>query len=81
MLHLELLETEPGHFTVIAGGRFADHLMRDEALGVIAASLFGGKGPAPYLKSYVEWDWWDRKYRNKERREPTALLAWNGRPN
>ena len=76
-LHVELIETESGFFSVIVGDRFADMLARDEALGVIAAALFGGRGQLPYLKDYVTWDWWDRKYRSATRREPVALLSWN----
>ncbi len=78
-LRIELIETEPGHFTVIAGDRFADHLMRDEALGVIAAALFSGGGAAPYLKTYEQWSAWDAKYRSPQPK-PAALLTWNNAP-
>ena len=78
-LHIELIESEPGNFTVIVGGLFADMLCRDEALGVIAAALFVGQTRLPYLKSYVEWDFWNRKYRAGNHQAPAALLSWNGR--
>ena len=77
-LRLELIESESGFFSVIVGDRFADMLCRDEALGVIAAALFGGHGQMPYLKTYEMWTWWDRKYRSATRREPVALLSWYG---
>lgn len=76
-LHIELIETGPKYFTVICGERFADHLACDEALGVVAAALFGGQQHLPFLKTYVEWDQWDRLYRADGRRPVAALLAWN----
>lgn len=80
-LHIELIEPEQGHFTVIVGGRFADHLCRDEALGIVAAALFGGQqGPLPYLRTYEQWDYWDREYRRKGAAfVPAALLTWRGK--
>lgn len=78
-LHIELIEPEPGHFTVIVGGRFADHLCRDEALGVVAAALYAGATGLPYLRTYEEWEYWDRKYRRSgEAFAPAALLTWHG---
>lgn len=77
--HIELFEPEPGHFTVICGGKFADRLCRDEALGVIAAALFCGAIRPPYLHTYAEWDRWDRHYGSQTRQPITALLAWSGR--
>lgn len=78
-LHIELIESEPGNFTVIVGGLFADMLCRDEALGAIAAALFAGQTRLPYLKTYAEWDVWNRKYRADNHQTPAALLSWNGR--
>lgn len=77
-LHIELIEVERGGFTVLAGERFADHLCRDEALGVIAGLLFSGITP-PYLHTYVQWDAWHRRYCRDSVQPITALLTWNGR--
>lgn len=79
--HLELFETEQGHFTVIVGGVFADHLGRDEALGVVASVLFAGTKGVPYLKTYEQWSWWQERYRHRDTPpfRPAALLSWNGR--
>ncbi len=79
-LRIELLEPEPGHFTVIVGQRFADHLFRDEALAVVAGALFCNTREPPFLKTYDEWARWDERYRQPDRRpfRPAALLSWNG---
>lgn len=75
MLRCELLQTEHG-FTVICGGRFADRLCRDEALGVIAGALYSGAANAPYLKTYEQWDWFERKYARAERPAVAGLLTF-----
>lgn len=65
-------------YTVIVDGKgFADRLCRDEALGVIAACLFGVK--PPYLQTYEQWVHSTRKYRDKDEPypEPVALLGCN----
>ena len=77
-MSIELIQTEPGLFTVIAGDRFADHLARDEALGVVAALLFGGAHCPPYLKSYAEWHRWQQRYSLDKPAAPVALLSWRG---
>lgn len=80
-LHIELIEPEPGHFTLIVGDKFADHLSRDEALAVVAGALFCNTSAPPFLKTYAEWAWWDTRYNqpNQQPFQPAALLAWNGR--
>lgn len=80
-LHIELLEPEPGWFTVIVGDRFADKLGRDEALGVVAAALFAGTRGLPYVRTYEQWADWDLRFRCNEFKPPIALLSWNGRAN
>lgn len=82
-LHVEILEPEPGNFTVIVGDLFADHLCRDEALGVVAGALFCNTKPPPYLKTYSEWSLWDQRYRQHDQKPflPAALLNWNGSTN
>jgi hypothetical protein len=79
-LHVELLEPEPGHFTVIVGGKFADHLCRDEALAVVAGALYCGTSAPPFLKSYSEWARWDQRYRQPAGQpfKPAALLTYQG---
>jgi hypothetical protein len=75
---LELLEPQPGRYTVIVDGYgFADQLCRDEALGVVAACLFGAK--PPYLHTYEQWVAWERKYRHPDEPypQPAALLGCN----
>ena len=65
-------------YTVIVHGKgFADRLRRDEALGVIAACLFGAK--PPYMKPYEQWVRWTRKYHHKDDPypEPVALIGCN----
>jgi hypothetical protein len=76
-LHVEMIETETGNFTVLAGDRFASGLCRDEALGVIAALLFCGTQAPPYLRTYSEWSVWHARY-DRDFSQPVALLAWNG---
>ena len=80
-MHIEVLKVD-GSFTVIVDGKFADHLCPDEALGVVAAAIFSGFTRIPYVKSYEEWDRWERKYRCKVEPLPpiAGLLTWNGRP-
>lgn len=77
-LHIELIETENGLFTVLAEGKFADHLCRDEALGAIAGLLFSGVTP-PFLRTYAQWDAWHRHFCRDSVQPITALLTWNGR--
>lgn len=79
-LRIELLEPEPGTFTVIVGDLFADNLGRDEALAVVAGALFCNTKAPPFLKTYREWSFWDERYRQPDRKpfKPAALLAWNG---
>lgn len=76
-LHIELIEVEHGGYTVLAGERFADHLCRDEALGVIAGLLFSGITP-PYLRTYEQWAAWQRRHTRAGLQPITALLTWNG---
>jgi hypothetical protein len=79
-LRIELIEPEPGHFTVIVGDKFADHLGRDEALAVVAGALFCNTTAPPFLKTYREWAWWDQQYRQPRGQpfKPEALLSWRG---
>lgn len=81
-MHLELIQTERGYFTVIVDGQFADRLCPDEALGVVAAAIYRGCTRLPYVQSYEQWDRFDQRYRHKDDpRPPTAgLLTWNGSP-
>lgn len=72
MNRIELIQTEPGYFTVIVDDKFAHMCSRDEALGVVAAVLFGGT-PAPFLKSYAQWDGWQILY-DEDPVEPVALI-------
>lgn len=77
LLRLELLETEPGSFTVICDGQFADRLCRDEAMGVLAGALFCNTQRPPFLKTYAQWDAWNRRYAlpTDNHRAPVALLT------
>ncbi len=77
---IELIETRPGDWTVIAGERFADRLCDDEALGVVAAAIYGHRQRLPYVKDYAEWVWWQQRYMKETFTPPVALLSWNGRP-
>ena len=79
-LRIELLEPEPGHFTVVVGDRFADHLMRDEALAVVAGALFCNTHEPPFLKTYEQWARWDQRYRQPEGQpfKPHAIITWRG---
>lgn len=79
LMHVELIETERGSFTVVAGEKFADRLGRDEALGVLAALLFGGVQALPYMRTYDQWLAWHRRYCAPDIQEPVALLSWYGR--
>jgi hypothetical protein len=77
-MRLELLEVRQGDYTVIVDGKgFADRLNRDEALGVVAACLFGVQ--PPYLHTYEQWVARERKYRHPEEPypQPVALLGCN----
>lgn len=82
-MHIELLKTSDAGYTVIVDGLFCDLLAPDEALGVVAAAIFAGVKRVPYVRSYAEWDRWERKYhtRPEDQRPPLAgLLTWNGSP-
>ena len=52
----------------------------DEALGVVAAALYGGASRPPYVKSYEAWAAFEERYGPKPARPvvPAALLSWNG---
>lgn len=77
---IELIEVRPGDWTVIADGAFADRLCDDEALGVIAAAIYSNRPRLPYVRSYEEWVWFQRRYMSETFVAPAALLTWNGRP-
>lgn len=79
-LHVELFEPQPGHFTVIVGDKFADHLCRDEALAVVAGALYCNTSAPPFLKTYAEWARWDQRFRQPDRQpfKPAALLTYQG---
>jgi hypothetical protein len=75
-MKIELLEVRPGDYTVIVSGQgFADRLCRDEALGVVAACLYGAK--PPYLRTYEQWVAWEIKYLREPIVQPVALLGCN----
>jgi len=69
---LEMIQIEDNFFTIIYGDRFADRLAKDEALGVVAAILFGGK-PPHYMNTYEGW-LRREKIHNHDIGNPVALL-------
>lgn len=71
---IEILATEEHGITVIVDDKFADHLCRDEALGVVAAKLMGSEF-IPYLQTFEQWHKWQLRHRCSEFVEPVAELA------
>ena len=65
-----VIESRDGMFFAQVDDRFTDHLARDEALGVVAAALFGSA--VPYLRDYAGWISLLRYY--DQWSEPAALL-------
>lgn len=75
MKKIEILKTESQGLTVIVDDKFADYLCVDEALGCVAAALFGGMSRVPYVRTYEEWVGWQKRYDTNRFRTPIALIA------
>lgn len=56
------LEKDENGWKVTWGDRWEDHLLCDEALGVVASIIYAGK--APYLRTQYEHDEADRRWGN-----------------
>ena len=73
-MKIELVERRPGCFFVRIGDLFSDELGADEALGVIASALFNREAKPPYIGSYEDWFYWNKRYCPSNIQEPVALL-------
>lgn len=76
-MKIELLQSDrKGDWTVIVDGIFADHLCPDEALGVVAAAIFGGfPRHHPFLKTYEQWRHFRERICRQEGLEIVGLLT------
>lgn len=74
LTRLEVLKTDTNAYTVIVDGKFADCLTIDETMGCIASALFSDGKPL-FVRTYVEWMVWAKKYRADEIQSPIALLG------
>lgn len=77
---IELIEVAPHNWTVIVDGQFADRLCDDEALGVVAAAIYGHRDRLLYVRDYAAWVWWQRRYMSESFSPPVGLISWSGRP-
>jgi hypothetical protein len=65
-------------FTVVYGGRFADRLGRDEAVGLVNSLFFGADGVVPYLHTYAQWLEQQCRYHADEQPKIAGLLTYRG---
>lgn len=68
-----------GWAMVRVGDLFADHLGKDEALGVVASALFSS-APPMYVRSYEEWVRWNERFLKLDRSGQKLLAAPAGVP-
>ena len=71
---IEILMTGDNSYTAVVDGLFADHLIKDEALAVVAAALFSDHSLPPFVRSYESWDWWQRRYSPHDYTPPDERL-------
>ena len=71
-MHLEMIQTHSGFWTVIVDDRFQPMLSPDEALWVCAQALMGNVHQ--YLRTYEQWKEREVSLLHSEMPEPIAAL-------
>ena len=71
-MHLEMIQTHSGFWTVIVDDRFQPMLCADEALWVCAQALMGNVHQ--YLQTYEEWKRREATLLHSDLPEPVAAL-------
>lgn len=73
---IEITEIGSGEYTVRVDNLFADHLTRDEVLGVVASALFSEK--IMYVKTYEQWVYWQERYCGLDRTNQKLISQTSG---